>query len=723
MEKDGRPQLFVAARKGELLGKVLLEREAITKTALAAALQAQKDGSSKRRLGEILLERGEVTEKDLTAAVAAQYSRPVIALDRTTPTAAALAVLDADTARELRVLPIRLNERGLIFAAADVPDEATLSRLATIAGVDIGFGLAIPSRLETAISRAYGGTSGGKGRALLGELLLEREWVSTSDLQQALHLQTDSGKRLGEVLIELGVLDERNLAGALSEQLGIPLVDLRRQRPDTAALETVPETLARSLTAVPMKADATTVDVVVADPDQVGLIEELANATGRQVRLLLAPVSEVRRAHRPVLPRPRGRRSPRPGLRAAHAPRARRRAVLQRAVDGDAPVVQVVNLIITQALRDRASDIHIEPQGDRMRIRMRIDGALHEVLSLPSEMGPAIVSRIKVMADMNIVERRTAQDGQIEMQVDGRAIDIRVATSPVIFGEKVALRLLDKSRSLYKLGDLGMSTDDQQGVLRSGAFAVRHDDLRRAHRKRQDDHALRHAFGDRHRRAQHHDDRGPGRVRAALGQPDPDQRELADVTLRRRSEVDPAPGPRRHPRRRDPRRRDRADRGAVGAHRALRALVAARDRRRVGGPPPARHGHRALPHRTVGPRGRRPAPRASDLPRVQGAATRRTRDELAFYEQIGGPAKDEFFHGEGCNFCSGTGYQERIGVYEVLRMTDAMRELVDRRAVAQRPCGSSPSPKGMRPLRAEALRLVAEDVTTVSEILRSVYPL
>ncbi len=102
------------------------------------------------------------------------------------------------------------------------------------------------------------------------------------------------------------------------------------------------------------------------------------------------------------------------------------------AVDVNAPVVQVVNAIITQALRDRASDVHIEPQGEQVRVRVRIDGALHDSLTLPGEMGPALVSRIKVMGGMNIVERRRAQDGQIETTVDGRALDIRVASTPVI---------------------------------------------------------------------------------------------------------------------------------------------------------------------------------------------------------------------------------------------------------------------------------------------------
>ncbi len=112
--------------------------------------------------------------------------------------------------------------------------------------------------------------------------------------------------------------------------------------------------------------------------------------------------------------------------------------------------------MITQALRDRASDVHIEPSDDRIRVRYRIDGALHDVLSLPGSIGPAIVSRVKIMAAMNIVERRRPQDGQISLQVEDRDVDIRVSTTAVVGGEKVVMRLLDKSRPLYKLPQLGM---------------------------------------------------------------------------------------------------------------------------------------------------------------------------------------------------------------------------------------------------------------------------
>ena len=204
------------------------------------------------------------------------------------------------------------------------------------------------------------------------------------------------------------------------------------------------------------------------------------------------------------------------------------------------------------------------------------------------------------------------------MEVDGREIDIRVSTVATIWGESCVLRVLDKSRSLFRMGDLGHAARHPRGLHPADPGAVRDGAVRRADRKRQDDDPLRRADRDRRPQPQHHDHRGPRRVRLPLDQPDPDER-AGRHHLRQRAAVDPAPGPRRHPRRRDPRRRDGPDRRAVGAHRALRAVVAARHR--LGGRPAPLpgHGHRVVPGRLLGVGRREPATGAAHLPDVQGA--------------------------------------------------------------------------------------------------------
>jgi type IV pilus assembly protein PilB len=311
--------------------------------------------------------------------------------------------------------------------------------------------------VDTGPARATpGSVAGAKPAMRLGDLLLQREMVTKEELEEALVHQSTSGSRLGAALVELGLLDERSLVEALAKQLNLRVVDLRRATPEPEALAALPESVARGVVAVPMRKTEHGIEIVVADPQHPGLLDELTRATRSHVTLLLAPPSDVRRAlDRSYRALSAVDQYVRNFELTAEATRQGPTA-LQVAVEENAPVVRVVDLIITQALRDRASDIHIEPQDNQVRVRVRVDGALHDVLTLPPDIGPAVVSRVKIMADMNIVERRRSQDGQIETVIDGRPLDIRVATTPVIWGEKVVMRLLDKSKGLYRMGDLGM---------------------------------------------------------------------------------------------------------------------------------------------------------------------------------------------------------------------------------------------------------------------------
>ena len=559
----------------------------------------------------------------------------------------------------------------------------------------------------------------------LGEMVVSTGVITAEQLTDALHQQGDTGRRLGEVLVQSGLLDERRIATVLAEQYGLEIVDLRRLRPEPDALTSIPESLARGMQAVPVKLTPDELEVVVADPGYPGLVDELARVSERDIVLRVAPTSEVRRAidqsyralsgiERQVkefelttaAPRATGTRSAAPDL--------------QQAVDANAPVVQVVNMILTQGVRDRASDVHIEPQGAQVRIRMRIDGALHDVLTLPSDMGPAIVSRIKVMAGMNIVERRRSQDGQIETEVDGRALDVRVACTPVIWGEKVVLRLLDKSRSMYRVSELGMSPQTAEvfeaaihspfgmvictGPTGSGKTTTLYATLGEIASVERNVMTIEDPVEyvmptiNQIQINEAADITFAGGLKAILRQ-DPDVilvGEIRDVETARIAVQSALTGhfvlSSLH-----------ATDSVSAVHRFLDmgiesfliapALLAVVGQRLV---------RRICPECTVG---YDPAPEA-----------------LAFYEAHSGAKKTEFFHGEGCNFCSGTGYQERIGVYEVLEVSEGIRQLIVDTAPASE-LRKLAIEEGMRPLRQEALRLVTEDVTTISEILRSVYPL
>jgi type IV pilus assembly protein PilB len=555
------------------------------------------------------------------------------------------------------------------------------------------------------------------GSPKLGELLVDRNVISSTQLAEALLQQSASGKRLGALLVELGALDDIELARSLAEQLGLPVADLRHQVPEDQAIALVPESIARAHTVIPIRVADEGIELAMADPQDKEAIQRVADAARTKVRVLVAPVSDVRRA---IDNSYRALTAVERHVEAFLATEAVLGVELGEQGDASdaAPVVSVVNLMIEQAVRDRASDIHIEPQDSRVRIRYRIDGALHDVLALPANMGPAVVSRIKVLAEMNIVERRRPQDGQIAMEVDGRSLDLRVSTTATIWGEKAVLRVLDKSRNLLRLGDLGMERNI-------------HDRFSRV---------IRTPFG----MVICAGPTGSGKTTtlyAALAEinqseinimtvedpveyvlPSVNQIQIADV-----AGVTFASGL-KSILRQDP------DVILVGE---MRDVETARI-----GIQSALTGHLVLTslHATdaAGALARfldmniEPFLVASSVVAVVGQRLVRricrfckaryepSPEDLRFYSALGGPAKFEFFHGEGCNFCFQTGYEDRVGVYELLAVSEQMKELIMKRAPHD-DLRSLAMQQGMRSLQDSGVQLVADDVTTISEVIKSIY--
>ena len=554
----------------------------------------------------------------------------------------------------------------------------------------------------------------------LGELLANRGVITRGQVVEALLQQSASGKRIGELLVELGALDERALAAAVAEKADVPLVDLRSIAPQPEAVALLPEAFARACTAIPLRhLEDGTVEVAVNDPS-LYIQESLKEAMGGQaIAMVMAPASEVRRAIENSYRALAGIERHVQAFEAG-APLRRSTTALQTAVNEDAPVVRIVNLIITQGLRDRASDIHLEPQEARVRVRYRIDGALHDVLALPESMAAAISSRVKIMAGMNIVERRKSQDGQIATEIEGRSLDIRVATTPTIWGEKVVMRLLDKSRPLFALQDLGMppATHDMfaelirspyglvlcAGPTGSGKTTTLYATLQEINNSEINimtiEDPVEYILSSINQ-IQINEQAGTtfaGGLRAILRQ-DPDAILVGEIRDTETAQI--------------------TVRSALTGHFVLSSLHATDAASAI---------HRFLDM------GIEPFLVASSMLAV--VAQRLVRricpycraeytpsgDELAYYAQQGGGEKTTFFHGEGCNLCAGTGYQERIGVYEVLRVTEPVKELIvsggSRDALR-----AAALADGMRPLVDEGMRLVTEDVTTIAEVARSIYML
>jgi len=297
-------------------------------------------------------------------------------------------------------------------------------------------------------------------RKRLGDLLVEGGLITPAQLQNALQEQKRTGERLGQILVNLGYITEDTLGEFLGTQLGIPYVSLENYVLDPRVVNLIPENIARTYQLVAIACNNTSLTVAMADPLNIFAMDEVRKRTSLQVAPVVGIPSEIRKVIDQYYGASASVEEVIKGidLESVGVGEEIRLEQLQRIAE-ETPVIKLVNLIIMQALRDRASDIHIEPAGDSLRIRFRIDGILHEVMNLPRRLHPAVVSRIKIMANLDIAEKRVPQDGRIEMKVQSREIDLRVATLPTIFGEKVALRLLDKSSLLIGLELLGMSPE------------------------------------------------------------------------------------------------------------------------------------------------------------------------------------------------------------------------------------------------------------------------
>ncbi len=287
----------------------------------------------------------------------------------------------------------------------------------------------------------------------LGSILLETGVLSEDQLMDAIDEQQQRGQSLGRTLVELGMISESQLVRALANQVGMEFVELGDYPVDRAAVSLVSPALCRRHTALPIAMVDNVLKVAMANPGNVVAVDDIKTLTRMQVAPVVA-------AHDDVV--------------AAIDRYCRSDAELEdisgellqdsdidladmgSVIEDDAPIVRFVNLLITQAIQDRASDIHIEPAEKDVRIRYRIDGVLHEMQKAPKSTQQGVISRIKIMSDIDIAERRKPQDGRLSVTHQGRKVDLRVATLPTVWGEKVVMRILDNSTAAMDLEDLGL---------------------------------------------------------------------------------------------------------------------------------------------------------------------------------------------------------------------------------------------------------------------------
>jgi type IV pilus assembly protein PilB len=556
----------------------------------------------------------------------------------------------------------------------------------------------------------------------MGDLLLRAGLVTDAQLLDALGAQRERRKRLGEILREDGVIDEVALAAVLAVQLDTPLVDLRERPSDEAAMRTLSEADARRLWVMPLafsgRADE---DLLVAtdDPGNQTMLDEVAALVGHPVIPLLSLRSEIDDAIRTryrvgdLAAQVTAFTSARP----AAAPVVARPAAPQLQALETAPVVQIVNLLVAQALRDRASDLHLEPHANGLRIRARVDGILREVAELPADLAPGLVSRIKILAELNIVEKQRAQDGQITLDVDGRSVDIRVATMRTIWGEKVVMRLLDRDRSVLRLTQLGVPADVQPvyqrllssrygmiivaGPTGSGKTTTLYASINELDRAALNVTTIEDPVEYTFENVNQTQVNAAAGLTFALGlrailRQDPDVILVGEMRDRETAEI--------------------AVQASMTGHLVLSSMhatdaVSALFRLLEMGIEPF-----LVSASITGVIGQRLMRRVCSHCRIE---IEPTAEEHSLYEAARLTPPPHAFLGRGCTYCAGTGYLDRVGAYELLRVTPDIRRLVAANAhydeVRDRALED-----GMVPMRTDALRKAAAGITTVSEALRGV---
>ena len=299
----------------------------------------------------------------------------------------------------------------------------------------------------------------------LGDMLLESGYITTSQLETALGQQKGSGKRLGEVLIDSGYITEKELIDVLCMQLGIDFVDLSNVILPTELTNVIPKSLAKKYNMVPVKVTPDDVYLAMSDPMNLIAQEEARAAARRRIIPMVSTKIAIERAVMQLYGNEGAARAIEDMRNEATASAAGAESTDARFVatslDGEddaqsAPTIRLVNSIIERAATERASDVHLEPREGDLQVRMRIDGLMRNVLTVPRDLQGSVISRLKIMGGMNIAERRVPQDGRANVRIKSRDIDLRLSTLPTIYGESVVVRLLDKSTQLLDPKGIGL---------------------------------------------------------------------------------------------------------------------------------------------------------------------------------------------------------------------------------------------------------------------------
>lgn len=304
----------------------------------------------------------------------------------------------------------------------------------------------------------------------LGQILKDRGLISEFDVQEALRVQKDKGGAIGQVFLGQGLVAEDDLHRALADQQGLQFVELDGVEVLPEVLDLVDSNTAETFGIMPLAYDGTTLTVAIGRPDNLNIVDDLRFTLPKVAtfRAVVSTEEQIRRAQLRYYQAKGGDQMDQllAGLRGEGTSSKERASLNASEIEIDpnaGPVVKLLNMILLQAIRDRASDIHLEPFEHEFKVRYRVDGVLYEMMPPPIHLARAVISRVKVMSNLDIAETRLPQDGRIELNIGGNPVDLRVSTLPTMFGESVVMRVLDRSNLALDLEKLGFRPDELKG--------------------------------------------------------------------------------------------------------------------------------------------------------------------------------------------------------------------------------------------------------------------
>lgn len=552
--------------------------------------------------------------------------------------------------------------------------------------------------------------------------LLEQSCViSAEQWEQVFAAQKETNRDISQILQDRGIISAEELAILVGLHDEMPFVDIRQYKVEPQALRMIPAAMARQHNALPLAISGESLVVAMGDPTDVLGIDALSARAGMSIEVVKAIPSDIREFIN-VHYKSSGEIEQQVSSMAESVIRdaAGKIGGGSREIDlsSESPVARTADLILSQAVKDRCSDVHVEPQEDRLRIRFRIDGILHDAMSLPLDVHLPLISRFKILASMNIAERRRPQDGQISIEVDTRKVDVRLATTDTVYGEKLVMRILDKSVALLDLTELGFLADGIQryremlkspfgmilisGPTGSGKTTTLYSSINQINRDERNvmtiEDPVEYRFTDI---SQIQVNPTAGMTFAsglkALMRLDPDVILVGEIRDTETARI--------------------ATQAALTGHLVLSsihandtvsvifrlldlgiepflvssALVGIVAQRMV---------------RRVCPHCKRPAPAPEE--------------ERLIYEMEMREKRSEFFYGQGCGSCANTGYRGRTGVHELLMMSDELRHMLLNDASAA-DIRAKAVEEGMVPMWHNAMIKVKQGITTPYEVLRNVY--